>query len=101
MKKIFKKNQIIIATLAVMIAVAGYLNYSGRLFGEADNGTAEANADLANQELLDISQEDARGGCTHKRNGRDDCRTGQGDSGTGARPEQRDAAGDYRQHELK
>ena len=58
MKKIFKKNQIIIATLAVMIAVAGYLNYSGRLFGEADNGTAEANADLANQELLDISQED-------------------------------------------
>lgn len=62
MKKIFKKNQIIIATLAVMIAVAGYLNYSGRLFGEADEGTAEANADLANQELLDISQEDIEAG---------------------------------------
>lgn len=61
MKKIFKKNQIIIATLAVMIAVAGYLNYSGRLFGDTE-GTAEANADLANQELLDISQEDLETG---------------------------------------
>ena len=39
MKKIFKKNQIIIATLAVMIAVAGYLNYSGKLFGDTDSGT--------------------------------------------------------------
>jgi len=57
-KRIFKKNQIIIATLAVMIAIAGYLNYSGRLFGDSQDGTAEANADLANQELLDISQDD-------------------------------------------
>ena len=59
MKRLFKKNQIIIAALAVMIAVAGYLNYSGRLFPAADDsGTEEANADLAGQELLDISQED-------------------------------------------
>ena len=57
MKQIFKKNQIIIAALAVMIAAAGYLNYSGRLFsGEED--AQEANADLASQELLDISEED-------------------------------------------
>ena len=28
-KRVFKKNQIIIAALAVMIAVAGYFNYSG------------------------------------------------------------------------
>lgn len=62
MKRLFKKNQIIIATLAVMIAVAGYLNYSGRLFGDSPDGTAEANADLANQELLDISQEDLETG---------------------------------------
>lgn len=41
-----------------MIAIAGYLNYSGRLFGDSQDGTAEANADLANQELLDISQDD-------------------------------------------
>ena len=58
MKRLFKKNQIIIATLAVMIAVAGYLNYSGKLFGDSSGSTEEANADLANQELLDISQDD-------------------------------------------
>ena len=28
-KRVFKKNQIIIAALAVMIAVAGYFNYFG------------------------------------------------------------------------
>ena len=57
MKRIFKKNQIIIAALAVMIAAAGYLNYSGKLFGDKD--TAEkTNAELANKELLDISEED-------------------------------------------
>ena len=54
MKRLFKKNQIIITTLAIMIAVAGYLNYSGRIFGET--GKAEAtNGELANQELLDIT----------------------------------------------
>lgn len=57
MKKIFRKNQIVIAALAVMIAAAGYLNYSGRLFGTSDD-TAATNGDLANQELLDISEED-------------------------------------------
>ncbi len=31
-KKIAKKNQIVIATLAVMIEAAGYMNYSGKLF---------------------------------------------------------------------
>lgn len=57
MKRLFKKNQIIIATLAVMIAIAGYLNYSGALF-DGETGSTEANADLVNQELLDISEED-------------------------------------------
>jgi stage III sporulation protein AH len=57
LKRLFKKNQIIITTLAIMIAVAGYLNYSGRIFGES--GKAEAtNGELANQELLDITSED-------------------------------------------
>lgn len=61
MKRIFKKNQIIIATLAVMIAIAGYLNYSGVLFGK-DPGSTEANTDMVNQELLDISEEDVSSG---------------------------------------
>ena len=59
MKRVFKKNQIIIAALAVMIAVAGYLNYSGKIFHEKDGGAEEANADLANQELLDIASNDS------------------------------------------
>ena len=29
MNRIFKKNQLIITSLAIMIAVAGYLNFSG------------------------------------------------------------------------
>lgn len=57
MKKIVKKNQIIIAALAVMIAAAGYLNYSGKIFGDKKEAET-ANADLANKELLDISEED-------------------------------------------
>ena len=62
MKHLFKKNQIIITTLAVMIAIAGYLNYSGKLFSDTDKGAAEANAELVNQELLDISEEDIETG---------------------------------------
>ena len=30
MKKLFRRNQIIITTLAIMIAAAGYLNYAGK-----------------------------------------------------------------------
>lgn len=55
MKRIFKKNQIMISALAVMIAVAGYLNYSGRLFGD---NSEKVDNELANQELLDISLEE-------------------------------------------
>lgn len=55
MKRLLKKNQIIITTLAIMIAIAGYLNYSGRIFG--DKESTETNGTLANQELLDISDE--------------------------------------------
>ena len=56
MKRIFKKNQIIIAALAVMIAAAGYLNYSGRLFGD-ENKAETANNEIANKELLVISED--------------------------------------------
>lgn len=56
MKKIFRKNQVIITTLALMIAAAGYLNYSGKLFQKADTSDTET----ASQELLDISEEDVQ-----------------------------------------
>lgn len=62
MKRLFKKNQIIIGALAVMIAIAGYLNYSGKMFGGTNSSSEEANAELANQELLDISEADLETG---------------------------------------
>ena len=59
MKRVFKKNQVIIAALAVMIAAAGYLNYSGRLFPDKAK-SSETGSEVASQELLDISQEDSQ-----------------------------------------
>lgn len=76
MKKIAKKNQIVIATLAVMIAAAGYMNYSGKLFPNKTK-TQETNSELANKELLDISDEDAAVSSG-------DMKSQEGDSGSGA-----------------
>lgn len=76
MKKIAKKNQIVIATLAVMIAAAGYMNYSGKLFPNKMK-TQETNSELANKELLDISDEDASVSSG-------DMKSQEGDSGSGA-----------------
>ena len=42
MKKLFRRNQIIVTTLAVMIAAAGYLNYTGKQDLEAGNVMSEA-----------------------------------------------------------
>ena len=50
MKKIFRKNQVIITALAIMIAVAGYINYSDNHLGidktlkKSDADTAETSA---------------------------------------------------------
>lgn len=54
MKRIVKKNQIIITALAIMIAVAGYLNYSGSKLDLASTGDKTDGDALA----LDISSED-------------------------------------------
>ncbi|GLB31915.1 hypothetical protein LAD12857_38380 [Lacrimispora amygdalina] len=51
MKKLFRRNQIIITTLAVMIAAAGYLNYAGKQ--EAASGT-----DVYEAGATDISEDD-------------------------------------------
>lgn len=51
MKKLFRRNQIIITTLAVMIAAAGYLNYAGKQ--ELASGT-----DVYEAGVMDISDED-------------------------------------------
>lgn len=52
-----KKNQMIITGLAVMIAVAGYLNYSGSQLGESLLGVESASVEDENF-ALDISAED-------------------------------------------
>lgn len=55
MKNIFKKNQIIITALALMIAVAGYLQYTGT---QSDGEVAkEASADLSDT-TYEISDEE-------------------------------------------
>ena len=78
MKRILKKNQIIITTLAIMIAVAEYLNFSGNRWmlgvedlASATGGNAQGQTDVAagneavsdqaaadDQALLDLSEED-------------------------------------------
>lgn len=76
MKKIFKKNQVIITALAIMIAVAGYLNFTkdnteeettlgqqvgsnigSDIFGTPGVGSNEDGKDQSN-EFADISDED-------------------------------------------
>lgn len=59
MKRLIKKNQVIVAALALMIAAAGYLNYSGKLFESTDDSGV---SQQANSELLDISEEDIETG---------------------------------------
>lgn len=53
--KIFKKNQMIITALALMIAAAGYVSYT---YGNEDDLAAATSQDVA-EETYDISQEDA------------------------------------------
>ncbi|MBQ7766968.1 MAG: SpoIIIAH-like family protein [Lachnospiraceae bacterium] len=60
MKKIFKKNQMMIVALALMIAVAGYLNFAGKNIEEETVASGEENTVLDENgvALLDISDED-------------------------------------------
>ena len=51
MKRIFRRNQIIITTLAVMIAAAGYLNYSSK--------KEVAGAEVYEAGMMDISDSDS------------------------------------------
>jgi len=58
-KNIAKKNQIIITTLAIMIAVAGFLNYSSKGNGKAKSSLSDsALATKEAADVADISDED-------------------------------------------
>ena len=50
MKRIFRRNQVIITTLAIMIAAAGYLNYSAK--------KEVASSDVFEAGMMEISDED-------------------------------------------
>ena len=57
MKKLFRRNQIIVTTLAVMIAAAGYLNYAGKKELTAGGGVYEAGAmDISDEDILAENQ---------------------------------------------
>ena len=58
-KRLFRRNQLIITTLAVMIAAAGYLNYAGKaqLGLETGGGVYEAGAmELSDEDILAENQ---------------------------------------------
>ena len=58
MKRIVKKNQVILTLLAVMIAVAGYLNYAGNMEKKDEKNNGGDVSVQAGSELKDISQDD-------------------------------------------
>ena len=55
MKKILKKNQVILTVLTMLVAVAGYLNYSGK----ADEMLGIAESSKAETDIAQESGEDA------------------------------------------
>lgn len=60
MKKIFHKNQVIITTLAIMIAVAGYINYTGQYMTTKTNSKTVSNTvktnDQAKDDISDVGE---------------------------------------------
>lgn len=56
MKKIVRKNQIVITALAIMIAIAGYLNYAGK--DDLNASTDVTGKDGYEVGMMDISDED-------------------------------------------
>jgi len=69
-KKVLRKNQIMITALAVMIAVAGYLNFAGTKIGEedfisVDGSSSELTYEISDEDMYAISlREDTDGTIT-------------------------------------
>ena len=58
MKKIVKRNQVIITSLAILIAVAGYLNFADVDLGFKDKEASTDSASILDQVDYDITEED-------------------------------------------
>ena len=59
MKKIVKKNQVIITALAILIAVAGYLNFSDVNLGFRDKEASTDSSSILDQVEYDLTDETA------------------------------------------
>lgn len=59
MKKIMKKNQVIITSLAILIAVAGYLNFADVDLGFKDQETSTDSSSILEETEYDITDETA------------------------------------------
>lgn len=58
MKKIFRKNQVIITALALLIAVAGYISYTQANDEEATQASVSESQQLSENTILDLSEEE-------------------------------------------
>lgn len=58
MKNVLKRNQIMITALAIMIAVAGYLNFAGTQSEEEQLAAVSVESEEDMTALLDLSEED-------------------------------------------
>ena len=56
MKRIFRRNQVIITTLAIMIAAAGYLNYSAKKAGAGADGFEAGMMAISDEDILAETQ---------------------------------------------
>lgn len=59
MKKVIKRNQVIITSLAILIAVAGYLNFADVDLGFRDKEASADSSSILDQVDYDISDESA------------------------------------------
>ena len=59
MKKIMKKNQVIITSLAILIAVAGYLNFADVDLGFKDQEASTDSSSILEETEYDITDETA------------------------------------------
>lgn len=61
MKKIWKKNQILVSVLAIMIAVAGYLNFAGNKLANEDfmtMGDGVTTTDISDEDIYAVNVTD-------------------------------------------
>ena len=92
MKKIMKKNQVIITSLAILIAVAGYLNFADVDLGFKDKETSTDSSSILDDVDYDGYRIPGRGR-TYRCFGF--CSTGKSQQGAGAFPEQNGPADDH------